>query len=119
MDAKEFLMICTKECRGKTCNMCKFYEGRCALRLSSSGESGESDKELEQRVDRAVSIAEKLSHVKTYADDFFEKFPDAPTESNGQPIPCRDTIYRRKPKLCGGESCLSCWNEPFPKKEDK
>ena len=50
---------------------------------------------------------------KTYAQDFFEKFPDAP----------RDELYKKRyPWVCragiyGGEcpriECDECWNEPM------
>lgn len=48
---------------------------------------------------------------KTYADDFFEKFPSAMKYENMYPRGCRQHIY-------GGEcpdgiGCFSCWNEPM------
>lgn len=119
MDTKDFLMTCAKECTGNTCDRCKFYEGRCALRLSSSGESY---KELEQRIDRAISIAEKLAHVKTYADDFFEKFPNAQKKPNGLPKTCRDLVYGMKDVYCRTNccsNCSDCWNEPYMSQNDR
>lgn len=50
---------------------------------------------------------------KTYAQDFFEKFPDAPrleTAKDEYPSACRNTIYAGK---CPGEECYECWNEPM------
>ena len=49
---------------------------------------------------------------KTYAQDFFEKFPDAPRckSANGRyPSACRKAIYDGK---CPGVGCEECWNEP-------
>lgn len=53
---------------------------------------------------------------KTYAQDFFEKFPKAQGCSDGSPFVCRRRIY-------GGEcptddcyytgACKNCWNEPM------
>lgn len=62
MDAKEFLMTCAKECKKSLCHDCKFKEGLCAWRPKNV-------EELEQRVNRTISIAEKLSHVNTYRNE--------------------------------------------------
>ena len=54
---------------------------------------------------------------KTYAQDFFEKFPKAQSNSDGTPFVCRKRIY-------GGISstledcdytgaCYRCWSEPL------
>ena len=54
---------------------------------------------------------------KTYAQDFFEKFPKAQSDSNRTPSVCRITIYGEVPpkdKRCDGrEACKNCWNEPM------
>lgn len=55
---------------------------------------------------------------KTYAQDFFEKFPDAPKDKSAKseyPDACRNMIYG------GGcptiesriDCCYECWNEPM------
>ena len=46
---------------------------------------------------------------KTYAMDFFEKFPNAPKES-GIPAVCRANIYDDESK-CPNCSCEECWNQ--------
>ena len=54
---------------------------------------------------------------KTYAQDFFEKFPKAQSGSDGTPLVCREEIYgRARPKFedCGYMgTCENCWNEPM------
>ena len=54
---------------------------------------------------------------KTYAQDFFEKFPKAQSGSDGTPFVCRGEIYgRARPKFedCGYMgTCENCWNEPM------
>ena len=54
---------------------------------------------------------------KTYAQDFFEKFPKAQSGSGGTPFVCRKEIYgRARPKFedCGYTgTCENCWNEPM------
>lgn len=50
---------------------------------------------------------------KTYAQDFFEKFPDAPKDKSFKekcPWVCRMGIYGGK---CPGTECDECWNEPM------
>ena len=55
---------------------------------------------------------------KTYAQDFFEKFPDAPKDEavKGKcPWACRIGIYgggcpKIEPEI---DSCYECWNEPM------
>ena len=54
---------------------------------------------------------------KTYAQDFFEKFPKAQSGSDGTPFVCRKEIYggiRPKFEDCGYTgTCENCWNEPM------
>ena len=51
---------------------------------------------------------------KTYAQDFMEKFPDAPKcksfNNGGCPSACRMRIYGGK---CPEIKCAECWNEPM------
>ena len=54
---------------------------------------------------------------KTYAQNFFEKFPDAQSGSDGTPFVCRKTIYGEVPpkdERCDRRgACKNCWNEPM------
>ena len=65
----------------------------------------------------AMEALKKLSNehpVKTYAQDFFEKFPKAPRckSANGRyPSACRKSIYDGK--CPHGVVCEECWNEPM------
>lgn len=62
---------------------------------------------------------------KTYADDFFEKFPNAPYRiEDGLKIPkiCRTGCYAVKcsyPRtgLFNTPECNKCWNEPYKEGE--
>ena len=69
--------------------------------------------------DNADEIVDKwvAEHpVKTYAMDFFEKFPDAPRTTKGNPMPCIAAIYSDfydKNCLVGG--CSECWNKEMKK----
>lgn len=50
--------------------------------------------------------------VKTYAMDFFEKFPNAPKDIDGKPKTCIKTIYSDVCVSCsfGAQSCAKCWD---------
>lgn len=56
---------------------------------------------------------------KTYAQDFFEKFPKAPrlkSAKGGCPKACRKAIYGGKCPVIEydpGIECDECWNEPM------
>ena len=62
--------------------------------------------------ERAIEIVEKWAKEhppKTHAQDFFERFPNAPTNIDGTPIACKKSIY-------GGRcitKCPGCWNAPM------
>ena len=68
----------------------------------------------------AMEALQKLSNEhpkKTYAQDFFEKFPDAQSNSDGTPFVCRKRIYggiRSTLEDCDYTgACYRCWNEPL------
>ena len=49
--------------------------------------------------------------VKTYAMDFFEKFPNAPKGKDGGPKPCIKDIYNNLDIDCSKSDCVDCWNQ--------
>ena len=69
----------------------------------------------------AIEIVQKWSDEhseKTYAQDFFEKFPDAPKDKSAKseyPDACRNMIYGGGcPKIeLKVNCCYKCWNEPM------
>lgn len=77
------------------------------------------------RTEDAIKLMETIQKwsnehpKKTYAQDFFEKFPKAPrceSFNGGYPSACRKSIYAGK---CPGEGCEECWNEPMNDEETK
>ena len=71
-------------------------------------------------VKTAIEIVQKWSDEhpkKTYAQDFFEKFPKAQSKSDGTPFVCRKRIYggiRSTLEDCDYTgTCENCWNEPM------
>jgi len=63
--------------------------------------------------------------VKTYAQDFFEKFPNAKRRMTGVPMVCVPSIYPEYHKVscfCPDgmlHDCTACWNRPMPEGECK
>lgn len=61
---------------------------------------------------------------KTYVQDFFEKFPNAPKDKSAKgeyPDACRNLIYGGGcPKIeLRIDCCYKCWNEPMNDEETK
>lgn len=61
---------------------------------------------------------------KTYAQDFFEKFPKAQRNWDGVPFVCRKRIYggihSTTSEGCDDtKACYRCWNEPMNDEETK
>ena len=70
-------------------------------------------------LDNADEIVDKWAAehpIKTYAMDFFSKFPNAPRDSNGTPEACMQLIYGDGIS-CDATACASCWNSEM--KEDE
>lgn len=61
---------------------------------------------------------------KTYAQDFFEKFPKAQSKSDGAPFVCRKRIYGGIHSIALEDcdytrACYRCWNEPMEGNNDE
>lgn len=69
---------------------------------------------VKDNADEIVDEWVKEHPVKTYAMDFFEKFPNALKDADGLPIFCVEEIYGVKNDNCGyGDccECIECWNQ--------
>lgn len=72
--------------------------------------------------EKAVEIVQKWSDEhpkKTYAQDFFEKFPNAQNYAGVNPVVCRKKIYGGFKNGDCAEPCYKCWNEPMNDEETK
>lgn len=75
--------------------------------------------------EKAVALVEQWSKehlVKTYAQEFFEKFPNASRSDAGTPNVCIKELYGEEEKItmyCSVASytCSDCWNRPMPEVE--
>lgn len=91
--------------------------GECAFHTQNNGLKCHcSDVELidPELAENIVKQWAKEHPQKTYAQDFFEKHPNARKDEFGNPFVCRKDV-------CGGscvgsDNCVDCWNEPM---EDK
>mgnify|MGYP004552154553 CR=1 FL=1 len=69
--------------------------------------------------DNADEIVDKWVQehpVKTYAMDFFEKFPNALRQNDGTPKCCWKFFYGDTSYICEPADCAKCWNREM--KED-
>lgn len=101
------------ECVADTANkeQCPMF-GVCRLTYS---------KICAEDIKTAIETVQKWSNEhpkKTYAQDFFEKFPKAQSNSDGTPLfVCRKRIYgglQPKSEECDYTgACKNCWNKPM------
>lgn len=86
---------------------------KCPLENRNNG-VGISCAPLEREYpDKAIKIVQKWSDEhpqKTYAEDFFEKFPNAPKEDDGTPKSCWRNIYGDGNCVDISHRCKMCWN---------
>lgn len=76
--------------------------------------------------EKAIEIVQKWSdeHQKTYAQDFFEKFPEAKPDKEGVPRMCRVNCYGGSCQYsavsgAGPAPCKACWNEEMEAADDE
>lgn len=99
--------------------MCKSYDGcdECPLQqLFIDGVAPCMPSEFPNSVDEFVDKWVAEHPVKTYAMDFFEKFPNAPRSSDGIPQTCWGHVYGDG-RYCSSNDCTECWNREM--KEDE
>lgn len=96
--------------------MCKAYDACIDCPMSEAGCA--SPNKFYDNADEIVDKWVSEHPVRTYAMDFFEKFPKAPKDPSGCPMPCIRLIYpEAMDKSCLEYTCKDCWNQPIP--EDK
>lgn len=96
-----------EELEGKSCSECPAFRICCDLN------SCETEEEVKELID-AVQKFHGDTRPKTYAEDFFEKFPKAErlykTGVAAVPVICIKRAYGSNASKCGGISCTDCWN---------
>lgn len=104
MEALEYV-----KAKNRMTDICHINCKTCPLFSCNNGRHVTCEKLADDFPEDCVRIVEKWAKehpLKTYAQDFFEKFPNAPRDRKGLPILCKKKIY-------GGEcssKCTNCWN---------
>ena len=93
---KDLNRMCDFHSDCSKCRLYNYYE-RCGVR------------DLPDNTNEIVGEWVKEHPVKTYAMDFFEKFPNAPKDDDGKPKCCRISIYGDKLE-CPDGGCKECWD---------
>ena len=117
---KEVEMLSALEYFKIKCRMVNADEsGKCTLNCYScplgdlSREHGLVCSRFERAYpEKAIELVEKWDKehpVKTIMEDFFEKYPNAPTSEGGEPKLCPSSIGYDS--LCDS-SCYNCWRQP-------
>lgn len=91
----------------KKCDDCPLGYTRC----------GDSISALYDNADEIVDEWVKEHPIKTYLQDFLEKFPNAPKGEKGTPKICPHQIYPEidaNYRCC--ENCLKCWSQEMKEK---
>lgn len=124
MDAVKYVKEKARMTKVNTHGYCATPCCECGLSNKNNGRNIDCARFENLYPEEAVAVVEKWSEehkLKTRAQVFFEKFPDAPKHEDGRPRSC--------PMYCGlAENCLvihdnkpltyckKCWNEPAPDK---
>lgn len=101
-----------------TCLKCPIYTG---IEEEYGCDECKCKQYIYEHTDKAEQIIKKWTEEhpeKTYAQDFFEKFPYAHflTSDEGLKRPlkcCVKQIYGIEVSNCIGKSCSECWNQPM------
>ncbi len=99
-------------CKNMTCKDCPLNNEKDNDCLVCLMPSRYPDEDIDAIVDKWMS-----EHpIKTYLQDFFEKFPNAPRGAEGSPKICPHQIY---PEIAADdrcpEDCLKCWTQEMKK----
>lgn len=108
---KDLSRLCKNMTECKNCPLCEDTEKEiCKIGFISPCAWSN---EIEEIIDKWVA-----EHpAKTYADDFFEKFPNAPKDDLGNPKCCLGSVYPEfDMNTCQYyDSCEKCWNQEMKK----
>lgn len=95
--------------------MCDTYKDchECPLNDTCGGDSVSA---LPDNADEIIDKWVSEHPIKTYLQDFFEKFPNARRNSEGVPEVCPQPIYPELANECLN-NCFDCWTQEM--KEEK
>ena len=96
--------------------LCSFYIGCINCPLFINGTASCTPNELPNNAEKIINKWVAEHPVKTYAMDFFEKFPNALRQNDGTPKCCWKFFYGDSSYICEPADCAKCWNREM--KED-
>ena len=103
---------------------CSITDGRCLLyEFCNEVASSLSRKDIEYAIENLHKWSRENPR-KTYAQDFFEKFPEAKPDKEGVPRMCRVNCYGGSCQYsavsgAGPAPCKACWNEEMEAADDE
>lgn len=97
--------------------MCDSYKecNGCSLYIKEMQRCRPCDFYFSGNVDEVIDNWVLRHPVKTYMQDFFEKFPNARRNSEGVPKVCPQPMYPELADECHN-NCLECWNQEMKEK---
>lgn len=112
---KELRRLIKQCCKGPNlCEVCPLHGIHKKQGTPCSDVYDLTDSQLQEQI-KIVEAWSKEHPVKTMAQDFFEKFPNAPTYSGCKtPVICPNHCgYKVEPGCEGDHDCITCWNRPL------
>lgn len=95
----------------KSCSKCDFFH-------TETGHLYECDMFQKKFTSKSIAIVQEWSNAhpqQTMRDKFFEIFPEAPRNENGNPECCIENLGWVKE--CDNGRCFDCWKKPYIVKE--
>lgn len=117
MDAVKYFKEKARMVKANTNGKCFISCKDCGLNYTKTGKPISCGCFEMAYSEEAVAIVKNWSEehkLKTRAEVFFERFPDARREEDGSPRVCAKTIGLTN--SCPEYSCYGCWNQPAPDK---
>lgn len=109
----DYLRFMSEHCKNITCSNCPASMANNTYRIACLDF-------MYQHTDEYNEILLKWCDdhpIKTYKDDFFEKFPNAYRNAEGRPTACRQHIYDCNCDMY--DSCDECWNQPYESEDEE
>lgn len=106
-----------RDCKLGIIDRCPLYE------FCEKGAPTLSRKDIEYAIENLHKLSREHPR-KTYAQDFFKKFPEAKPDKEGVPRMCRANCYggscQHSPvSEVGRTPCKACWNEEMEAADDE
>ena len=109
MEFIKAMQIKKRMCKATSCMFCPMSGNHNRADMPC----GEFIKTHPERVEVILKKWDKEHPQKTFQDDFFEKFPNAPKDEDGTPKTCLCYCgYVPEDFPCSAD-CIKCWSQPL------